>query len=560
MSPADLPVNSQQAVERLQSTLGKMEAALASILDCIVWTDRNGHVQWCNVLFDQLVDRSHMEILGGDILQMLVLKQGGLSVINENHPFHIVLNGHTPFTSEYDYRKHTGLELKLNIYTARININVHGDESIIFVISDITDKKIAQDNEKKLLEEKTRLLTERAKTEELEKIYLASLNILSDLDREKRKLQSEIKERERIEERLQQLLVSVEQSPDSIMITDINGIIQYVNPRFFELTGFEEKDVLGTMAKVMQLGLLEEEIHKQLWEHLRRGKVWKGEFENIKKDGNHYWEHMIISPIHDKMGQVTNFLVIIQDITERKAAEAKMKAAIEMKAEFTSTVSHELRTPLASIKGAIDIIMSETAGPLTANQTKFLGKAKLNIDRLKRLIDDFLDLSKLEAGKMSMDVKFHDVTFIVNDVIEMQMNVAQKKGLIIRSEFAGNIPKVPCDADKISQVLLNFINNAIKFTEKGEVIVSVLHERDMDYIEFCISDTGEGIRKEDLSKVFEKFKQVGDPAKRKTGGTGLGLAICREIVDQHKGRIWAESEVGKGSQFYFILPIEHRRD
>ena len=237
----------------------------------------------------------------------------------------------------------------------------------------------------------------------------------------------------------------------------------------------------------------------------------------------------------------------------------KLKVMYEAQKEFSSTVSHELRTPLASIKIAIDIVMSGTPGDLNDDQKNFLDKAKKNVDRLNRLINDILDLSKLESGKAALKIQENDIGKIISEVVDIQKSVAEKKGLYLKTECGADVPTIPFDADKIIQLFDNLISNAIKFTEKGGIVVTSRSRKEENHIEICIKDTGPGISKDDMVKLFQKFQQLGDSAKRQTGGTGLGLAICKEIIKQHGGKIWVESELGRGSSFYFTLPILERR-
>lgn len=249
--------------------------------------------------------------------------------------------------------------------------------------------------------------------------------------------------------------------------------------------------------------------------------------------------------------------------TEKKNEELevlnkKLKGMYEIQKEFTSTVSHELRTPLASIKSTIDLVLSGTPGELNKDQTKFLGKAKDNVDRLNRLINDILDLTKLESGKIELKIEFTDIGQVIKEVVEIQESVAKDKGLYLKCEIVSDCPKVPCDMDKMHQVFSNLISNAIKFTDKGGITVSIINYEERNHVEVCVEDTGQGIEKKDLDKLFQKFQQLGDSTKH-AGGTGLGLAICKEIIHRHGGKIWVESELGKGSCFHFVLPIQERR-
>ena len=236
----------------------------------------------------------------------------------------------------------------------------------------------------------------------------------------------------------------------------------------------------------------------------------------------------------------------------------KLKNMYEVQKEFTSTVSHELRTPLASIKLTVDLVLSGAPGPLTEDQTKFLTKINNNVDRLCRLINDILDLSKFESGKMQLNLSFNDIRTVIQEDIETQQQVAKDKGLYLRAEIPQVIPKIPFDVDKIHQVLSNLISNAIKFADNGGITISCINNAENNNVEINVKDTGKGINSDDMDKLFLKFQQLGD-SRKQVGGTGLGLAISKEIIDRHGGKIWVESEIGKGSCFKFVLPIHERR-
>lgn len=226
--------------------------------------------------------------------------------------------------------------------------------------------------------------------------------------------------------------------------------------------------------------------------------------------------------------------------------------------EFSSTLSHELRTPLASIKAAIDIVLSGSAGLVSGEQNDFLGRAKSNVDRLNRLINDILDLAHLESGKTTINIKSEDINKTIQSVVGTQEAVARAKGLSLKVSLDDQVPVLAFDPDKIVQVLNNLISNAIKFTPSGGITVSSINCPQSNYVEVRVEDTGYGIKEEDIAKLFEKFQQLGESHQR-CAGTGLGLAICKEIVRQHGGKISVESKEAQGSCFYFILPIDERR-
>ncbi|MFC1571397.1 ATP-binding protein [Candidatus Margulisiibacteriota bacterium] len=243
-------------------------------------------------------------------------------------------------------------------------------------------------------------------------------------------------------------------------------------------------------------------------------------------------------------------LNMMEDLQEEKE---KVDELMRIKSDFTSMVSHEMRTPLTAIKEGIGIVQDGTTGKVNADQNEFLGIAKRNVDRLHRLINDVLDFSKLEAKRLEFKMQTGVILDTIREAVNAEKKVAEEKGLYMKTEFVAGIPKISYDEDRIMQVMTNFLSNAIKFTEKGGITVSV--GRENGQIKVCVADTGPGVAKEDIPKLFHKFQQLGGASGRKTGGTGLGLAICKQIIEQHKGRVWVESELGKGSQFCFSLPI-----
>lgn len=244
---------------------------------------------------------------------------------------------------------------------------------------------------------------------------------------------------------------------------------------------------------------------------------------------------------------------------ETELANKKLKALYEVQREFTSTVSHELRTPLASIKTAIDLVTKGITGAINEEQGEVLGRAKKNVDRLKRLIDDILDLTKIESGKMNMDFQMNDVNVLIKEVLENQKDVAQSRGLYLKEQLDPNLPKIPFDHDRIIQVINNLLSNAFKFTKEGGVTVVTEDKSPENHIVVRVVDTGKGIAEEDVPKLFQKFQQIESGHENEEGGTGLGLAICKEIIVRHGGKIWVESAPAKGASFCFVLPLQERR-
>jgi signal transduction histidine kinase len=238
---------------------------------------------------------------------------------------------------------------------------------------------------------------------------------------------------------------------------------------------------------------------------------------------------------------------------ELEESYEKLKEVDRLKSEIISIVSHELRTPLTSIKGYVELVLDGLMGELNENQRRCLEIAKNNIDRLKRLIDNMLDLSKIESGAIKFDIKDIKVKDMINDVLNSLQPLIKEKNIEVKCDIEDNLT-AKVDKDRIIQVLINLIENAIKFSPvKG--VIEIHAFRDKNYAHIIIKDYGPGIPKKDLERIFDKFYQVNFP-KIKRDGAGLGLAICKSIIEAHGGKIWVESELGKGSAFHILLPME----
>ena len=246
-------------------------------------------------------------------------------------------------------------------------------------------------------------------------------------------------------------------------------------------------------------------------------------------------------------------VVAFVDITERKRAEWKLKQTMEIKSQFISTVSHELRTPLTNMKESIGIILDGLAGEINDEQRNFLDIAKRNVDRLARFINDVLDFQKLSSGKILFNIQEHDITETVEETHRVMVALAKNEEVALSIKLEDNLPRASFDRDKIIQVLMNLISNAIKFTPK-EGKVSVTVQCQGEELVIRVSDTGVGIPREALPKIFERFYCVHRPGKQ-IQGTGLGLAIVKKIIMAHGGRIEVESEVDQGTTFSVFLPL-----
>ncbi len=251
----------------------------------------------------------------------------------------------------------------------------------------------------------------------------------------------------------------------------------------------------------------------------------------------------------------------------------KLERLERLKSEFISIVSHELRTPLTSIKNSLDILMSGRCGEITPATEKFLNMAMRNVQRLSGIINDLLDLSKIEAGKMDFHFAPTDINTVISYVKSALSEVAKSKGLKLITNEADNLPEILADSQRLEQVLTNLVSNAIKFTPDGKSITissrvvkaddikinenfkDIIKNLTGDYVEVSVEDEGIGIESKNLLHAFDKFAQIENSLSRKAGGTGLGLPIAKQLLDAHKGAIWCDSELNKGSKFYFVIPV-----
>jgi len=349
-------------------------------------------------------------------------------------------------------------------------------------------------------------------------------------------------------------------SPDSVTLVDSYGVIIACNESTEKLTGYPKKELIGTSFE--QLSLVESRDIPRT-----RGiieKVFKGEpiepyeLKIRRKDGSERWIYVITSPfMQDNV--VAGIQIIGHDITERKRAMELCQLQIEelkkidrMKDEFLSITSHELKTPLVPIQGYLDLLAEGKFGELSEKQRNVIGKIRGKETQLKRLVNDLLDLAKLQGGKMVFNVEDVDVNEIVGETVSEMQFLAKENDVEIEIAKKTHLPLAQGDKIRISQVLSNLIENAIKFSPKGEKVVLQAGKK-KDKIEISITDSGIGIPEEDLKKIFNEFYQVDSSTSRTYPGTGLGLAICKKIIELHGGRIWAKSEVGGGSTFYFTL-------
>lgn len=405
----------------------------------------------------------------------------------------------------------------------------------------------------------------KAISEKDEELLIAICNQLSAILQNARligSLQEELIEKKNSEKELKKLSLAVEQSPSSVVITDPNGIIIYINPAFTQVAGYTLEEAVGKTPKILNSGLLPKSFYKDMWKTIRSGNIWHGEFHNKKKNGEYYWESASISPVFGEAGDIVNYVSVKEDVTGLKLAAQELKKAKEeaeranaAKSNFLANMSHEIRTPMNAILGFSQLLMKDKS--LKPKQRDYLESINRSGEHLLGLINDILEMSKIDAGHVELIMSSFDLNNLVRDVERILSVRADEKNLKLliktNSEFLGY---VTCDENKVRQIFINLIGNAIKFTENGEIHWRLSSKPIGDQKIKLISeieDTGPGISEEDMKKLFKAFEQTQTGIN--AGGTGLGLTISQRFAKMMDGEISVQSKVGKGSIFHVELEM-----
>ncbi len=398
----------------------------------------------------------------------------------------------------------------------------------------------------------------------------------------------DITARKRTEDQIRKLSLAVEQSPESIFITDASGLIEYANAALLQTSGYSWAELQGQNPGMLASGKTPAETIEAMKSTLAQGNTWRGEFINRRKNGKCYVESEIISPIRQEDGQITHFLAIKQDVTEKKEFEVELEAyrshlerlvaertaeltaanqaleqanlvaatATRSKAAFLANMSHEIRTPMNGILGMLHILRRSGVSP---KQEDCLDKVASSARHLLSLINDILDLSKIDAGKMIIEQEPVAIERIPVNVASIIAPNASSKGLQVHIETAALPGALLGDVTRITQALLNLASNAVKFTQQGQVVLRTLIEAENAaeiWLRFEVEDTGIGIAPENLARLFTAFEQAENSTTRQYGGTGLGLAITLNMARLMGGDAGARSTLGVGSVFWFSVHLK----
>lgn len=369
----------------------------------------------------------------------------------------------------------------------------------------------------------------------------------------------EITKRKEAEKELKKLSAAIEQSPAVVVITDPEGNIEYVNPEFSKLTGYLSGDVIGQNPRILQSGLMSKDTYKELWQTILAGEIWRGELHNRKKNGELYWEMAVISALRDHNGDITSFVAVKEDITEKKilwndlvAAKEKAEESDRLKSAFLANISHEIRTPMNGILGFSALLKEPRLSG--EEQQEYIDLIQQSGERMLCLINDLIDISRIDANETQMQVAETSINKLMHNLYLFFKPEADNKklGLICKTGLAEKESIIVTDSGKLTQIITNLIQNALKFTAEGHIAIGYVRKDNM--LEFYVADTGIGVPVEMENRIFERFRQIDNSLSRAHEGAGLGLSISKALVEMLGGRIWVESAESGGSRFMFTLP------
>ncbi len=393
----------------------------------------------------------------------------------------------------------------------------------------------------------------------------------------------DITEQRRYENELKKFSLTVEQSSHSVIITNLDGDIEYVNRHFTDITGYQKEEVIGKKPNLLKSGHTDPKIYKVLWSHLHDGKTWHGEFINRTKLGDIYIEETTIMPLRNVSGVITHYVAIKNDITEKKRIaeelenyryhlerlvktrtreleQAKQQAeeANRSKSSFLANMSHEIRTPMNAIIGFSNLLYDQIE---ESEQKEKLQKIITASKHLMNVINDILDLSKIEAERMVLEQTPFLMTATLDHICSMMTNPIETKGLTFNIEIDPVFDHFVLQGDplRIGQIVLNYLSNGLKFTDSGSITLRArLLNSDGETASILIEviDTGIGISAEQIKGLFMVFHQAEASTTRKYGGTGLGLAISRKLAQMMRGDVGVKSQPGRGSTFWFMANLD----
>lgn len=348
---------------------------------------------------------------------------------------------------------------------------------------------------------------------------------------------------------------AIEQSPNLVVITDKDGNIEYVNNKFFEVTGYSKSEIINKNPKILKSGYHKRKFYEELWNTIKSGKVWRGEFLNKKKNGDTYWENAIISPVFDNNNNIINYIALKEDITPLKTQQSELEKAKNIaekansiKSVILGNISHELRTPLNGIIGGIQIMQSFEDD----NYKEVIGIIDESTKRLKNALELLLDLSKVQTEDTSIVLKRTNISNLLNQLTYHYEKLCNKKNLQFKSEIKYKELYAKIDNHLFGKMMEQILQNAVKFSDKGKIIIGIT-KKDDNRIHIYVSDEGVGIPKDKFDIIKQEFRQVSEGINRKYEGLGLGLTFVVKIVDLFGGKLDIKSKKDEGTTVNIIF-------
>ena len=393
-------------------------------------------------------------------------------------------------------------------------------------------------------------------------IEIEAKNVVIDGEVNKVVAFRDISERKQIEKEILQLSTAITQSPVSVVITDLDGNIEYVNQKFTDVTGYTYEEAIGKNPRILKTEHTVPEDYKELWETISSGKIWRGEFLNKRKDGTHYWELASISPIIDEKGNIIKYIAIKEDITERKKTEnALIKSEKELtqanatKNMFFSVIAHDLIGPIGNF-GQLLNLLKENFNDISNNEKlDYINLLLRFSSKTNNLLEDLLLWARIQMNTLDFSVKTVNLKALIENSIGIVKEKASEKNIEIKT-LVDDI-NIDLNKESIKTIIRNLLSNAIKFSHKNSQIeINSRLLQDNNTIEISIKDKGVGITKKNIDKLFKIEASFSTYGTEKEKGTGLGLILCKELVEKNSGAIWVESKENEGSTFFFTLPLK----
>jgi len=370
-----------------------------------------------------------------------------------------------------------------------------------------------------------------------------------------RQLRAESSGRREAEDRVRKLSRAIEQSPNAVIVTDLERVIEYVNPQFTKMTGFGADEVIGRTPAMLTAQANSAPVLDALWATLARGQDWRGELEDLDKDGRSLWIDAIVSPIRDAGSVVTHYVAMLQDITARKEAEVATARATRAKTELLANMSHELRTPLNAIIGFAELMSCELFGPLGGDRYRdYADTIGTSAVHLLAVINDILDIAAAERGGVDLHEEWLSVPLLVRQSVQLLGPRAQGKQLTLAVDLSADLPELFGDSRRVRQVLLNLLSNAVKFTPAGGGVTVEGGLSPDGWLMLSVVDTGIGMDPPGVETALSTFGQIDSGLSRRYEGSGLGLPLAANLVQLHGGVLGIDSQPGKGTRVTIAFP------